>query len=314
MAGFSREVFRSEQRPHDVHDTPVDHIEVITEESNAMPPILTTLKGSARAAAVLTTLAATTPAFAAGSPTGVWIDDSGRGAIEISSCGKALCGKVVWVKSARDKSGCGESILGGVRDQGGGRWDGGWIYSPEHGRKFDVELTPVGADKLRVLGYAGIKMFGETHTWKRAPANLERCDGKEIAKDAPPAGSAPTSAAPTNGQPVKQAAVEPAPVASVAPTAAPQPEAKSPVDAADPAAAKPKPAAAPDASSQVKDPGVTDAIAADNKLDGEPDTARTSSGSGSGRLSIDKVLKKTANGRCKLDLPWAKFTFDCKEL
>lgn len=276
-----------------------------------MPSIVSALRGTARTAAVLAALAATTPALAAGSPTGIWLDDTGRGAIEISNCGKTLCGKVVWVKSARDKSGCGESILGGVRAMGGGRWDGGWIYSPDHGRKFDVELTPVGADKLRVLGYAGIKLFGETRTWKRAPADLTRCDGKEIAKEA-----APASAAPANGQPTKQAAAEPAPVARDAQAATPAPDAKGPAAAAEQTAAKPKPAAAPDAISQVDGPGVSDTVASDSGVDGEPDAARAPAGRGSGPggLSIDKVLKKTADGRCKLDLPWAKLTFDCKKL
>ena len=41
-------------------------------------------------------------------------------------------------------------------------------------RKFDVELTLKG-DKLVVLGYAGMKMFGVMVVWKRAPANLPRC-------------------------------------------------------------------------------------------------------------------------------------------
>lgn len=281
-----------------------------------MPPNVSALRGTARAAVVLAVLTATTPALAAGSPTGIWIDDTGRGAIEISNCGKALCGKVVWVKSARDKSGCGESILGGVRDMGGGRWDGGWIYSPDHGRKFDVELKPVGADKLRVLGYAGIKMFGETRTWKRAPADLTRCDGKEIAKEAAPAGAAPASAAPANGQPTKQAAAEPAPVARDAQAATPAPDAKGAAAAAEQTASKPKPAATPDATSKVDGPGVSDTVASNATTDGDPDAAHAPAGRGSGPggLSIDKVLKKTADGRCKLDLPWAKVTFDCKEL
>ena len=73
-------------------------------------------------AAVATTFIAVSSASAGGDPTGVWLDDTGRGAVEISPCGGALCGKVVWVKSAADKDGCGKAILGGVKPAGSGRW------------------------------------------------------------------------------------------------------------------------------------------------------------------------------------------------
>ena len=261
-----------------------------------MPPIVSALRGTARAAAILAILAATTPAFAAGSPTGIWLDDTGRGAIEISSCGKSLCGKVVWVKSARDKSGCGEPILGGVRDMGGGRWDGGWIYSPDHGRKFDVELTPVGTDKLRVLGYASIKMFGETRTWKRAPADLQRCDGKEVAK-------APAAASAEPAKPQAAAAAKPEVTAAVGAVAAANPPEQRPSTAPElnPETAKPMPSTPP-------------AETTETESDNDSAPASRNRGIGAGKLAIDKVLKKTTDGRCKLDLPWAKITFDCKEL
>ncbi len=56
-----------------------------------------------------------------------------------------------------------------------GAWDGGWIYDPERDSKFSVELTPVGAQELKVVGYMGTKWLSETMMWKRAPANLKRC-------------------------------------------------------------------------------------------------------------------------------------------
>ena len=125
--------------------------------------------------ALLPVIAAATAgsAFAA-SPLGVWIDHTGRGAVEITQCGGALCGKVVWVKSAADKEGCNIQIIGNAKPVGS-KWDGGWILDPEKNEKYDVELTPVGDNKLKVLGYMGMKMFGETMMWTRAPAGLGRC-------------------------------------------------------------------------------------------------------------------------------------------
>jgi uncharacterized protein (DUF2147 family) len=105
---------------------------------------------------------------------GVWLDHTGRGAVEITECGDAVCGKVVWVADAKNSEGCGLEILGDVKPMGDGTYDEGWIYDPDRDAKFSVELTPKG-NKLSVHGYKGIKMLGETFVWTRAPADLERC-------------------------------------------------------------------------------------------------------------------------------------------
>ena len=118
-------------------------------------------------------------ASAASDPTGIWMDDTGRGAVEIKQCGNNLCGNVVWVKSASDASGCGKPVIGDVKPVGGGRWDNGWIYSPEKARKYDVELTPLANGNLKVLGYAGMKFLSKTMIWKRAPQDLKLCGQTE---------------------------------------------------------------------------------------------------------------------------------------
>ena len=38
---------------------------------------------------------------------------------------------------------------------GANTWDGGWIYNPEKKKTYDVELTPLDDNRLRVKGYAG---------------------------------------------------------------------------------------------------------------------------------------------------------------
>jgi uncharacterized protein (DUF2147 family) len=129
------------------------------------------LKSAAIAACVL----APGAAFA-GDATGVWIDHTGRGAVEISHCGGALCGRVVWLKNANDGKACGTQVIGGVKPVAGGKWDGGWIYDPEERAKYSVELTPVGANKLKVMGYQGTKFLSETFMWTRAAGGaLPRC-------------------------------------------------------------------------------------------------------------------------------------------
>lgn len=115
-------------------------------------------------------------AASANTPTGVWIDHTGRAAIEITDCGGKLCGRMVWFKdSSNNAKGCGLQIIGDVKPMKNGKWDGGWILDPEKDSKYDVEITPLG-DKLRVMGYAGMKFLSETFTWTRAGNDIQRCD------------------------------------------------------------------------------------------------------------------------------------------
>ena len=137
----------------------------------------------------ITLAAASTPAFAAGSPLGVWIDHTGRGAVEITDCNGKLCGRLVWFKDAKnDKEGCNFQIIGNVRPVAGNKWDGGWIIDPDKDpdKKYDVEITPLGDQKLKVMGYAGMKFLSETMTWTRAPADLKKC-GEDVARAPDPA-------------------------------------------------------------------------------------------------------------------------------
>ncbi len=109
--------------------------------------------------------------------TGVWLDHTGRGAVQIRDCDGALCGQIVWLKEAMPGKSCGLEIIGNVQSVGAGRWDMGWILDPEYGDKFDVEIIPLSSDELQVTGYMGVKTLSETMIWKRAPAELAGCDG-----------------------------------------------------------------------------------------------------------------------------------------
>lgn len=134
------------------------------------------------------------PQTAAPGPSGLWIDHTGRGAVEIAPCSEGLCGRIVWLQQPNDKSGqllrdennedrakrtqpiCGLQIIGGLKLQPDGSWDNGWIYDPEQGARFDVELRLRNPNQLQVMGYKGLKFLSETYQWKRAAAPPEpRC-------------------------------------------------------------------------------------------------------------------------------------------
>jgi uncharacterized protein (DUF2147 family) len=132
--------------------------------------------GSGLGVAVMAAAVCAAGSARAAEATGLWYDHTGRGAVEISKCGGQLCGRLVWLKDPQHaKQVCGIQIIGDVKPMANGAWDGGWIYDPERDSKFSVELTPVGAQDLKVVGYMGTKWLSETMIWKRAPTNLKRC-------------------------------------------------------------------------------------------------------------------------------------------
>ena len=160
------------------------------------------------------------PRVASG-PLGVWIDHTGRGAVEISECAGGLCGRIVWLKDAGQKSACGTQVIGNARPAAGGIWAGGWIYDPENKARYSLELKPIGADRLRVVGFVGSKLFSETFTWKRAAADLERCDAPATSTSPPPTAAA-------EGKPERTEITRADPSSTPAPEPPPGKAAKSP--------------------------------------------------------------------------------------
>jgi uncharacterized protein (DUF2147 family) len=137
--------------------------------------MMKSLKTTMLALASAIVVAASAGSAVAAEPTGLWYDHTGRGAVEITKCGPNLCGRLVWLKDSKNNKACGTQIIGNVKPMPGGSWDGGWIYDPERDEKFSVELTMVGDQTLKVVGYMGTKWLSETMMWKRAPTDLKRC-------------------------------------------------------------------------------------------------------------------------------------------
>jgi uncharacterized protein (DUF2147 family) len=139
-------------------------------------------------------MAAATPAKAADAgPTGLWLDQSGRGGIDIEPCGDKLCGNLVWLKNPLTAEGkpktdihnpeaglqtrplCNLPILTGFVPDGPNAWTGGLIYDAASGKtyKSNMALQPDGT--LHVRGYVGFTWLGRTETWTRPAAALQRC-------------------------------------------------------------------------------------------------------------------------------------------
>jgi uncharacterized protein (DUF2147 family) len=130
---------------------------------------------------------------------GVWIDDTGKGAVKIEVCGGKLCGRIYWLRETTDANGrplmdrnnpdpdkqarpiCGLPVLGNLEAMPEGGYDAGWVYDPKVGKSYSVAIELANANKLRVTGYAGVKFLGKSFIWTRAETELPPC-AKQQAK------------------------------------------------------------------------------------------------------------------------------------
>ena len=48
-----------------------------------------------------------------------------------------------------------------------GEYEDGYVYNPEDGNVYRVDIEVLGPDKLKVRGYMGISLFGQTQVWTR---------------------------------------------------------------------------------------------------------------------------------------------------
>jgi glucans biosynthesis protein C len=129
----------------------------------------------------------------AATPVGLWYAEGGAAQVAIEKCDKALCGRVVWLRSPFDDDGCdlrdrnnpdstlrrrkvtGLEILRDLRPQADGTWVDGTIYDPASGNTYTCRLTLDGDNRLWLRGYIGIPLLGRTATWTRVGAENHMC-------------------------------------------------------------------------------------------------------------------------------------------
>jgi uncharacterized protein (DUF2147 family) len=121
------------------------------------------------------------------SPIGTWTTERGGAHVQIKDCGGKLCGTIIWLKNPHDKNGhdsvdsnnpdeslrtrkiLGLPLLNGFAQDGSSNvWSDGTIYDPDNGKTYSCKLTMQNDGTMRVRGYVGLSLLGETQIWTRA--------------------------------------------------------------------------------------------------------------------------------------------------
>lgn len=128
---------------------------------------------------------------------GRWLSQDKDGVIEISICGDGTaCGRLAWFRPSpedadkpppvdehdpdpalRGRPLCGLVILGGFKPKSDRDWVDGWVYDPENGKTYHATMRLARNDTLRLRGYIGIPLFGQTQVWTRAAPEIGACAG-----------------------------------------------------------------------------------------------------------------------------------------
>lgn len=117
-----------------------------------------------------------------GSVIGLWLTEKGDARIHITQCGRALCGKVAWLREAIDPATgkpqtddknpdpslatrpmIGVQLFIAMNPSGPGTW-AGRIYNGDDGKVYDSKVSLFGPKTLRVEGCLGALCGGENWT------------------------------------------------------------------------------------------------------------------------------------------------------
>jgi uncharacterized protein (DUF2147 family) len=124
---------------------------------------------------------AAAPPQSADAAIGRWQTQTRGGIVEIQRCGSSICGRILTSEKLRTNPNLKDAnnsdaalrarplrnlqILSGFTRNGNG-WTGGKIYNAEDGKTYGADVTPSGADQLKVRGCV-FKPFCKTQTWTR---------------------------------------------------------------------------------------------------------------------------------------------------
>jgi uncharacterized protein (DUF2147 family) len=110
----------------------------------------------------------------------MWLTENGRGVIEITPCGDALCGRIVGIDRAEaepmptDVDGrpqCGLIIITNEKPDADGTWLG-QITDPRDGHSYQARLSVDASGNLRLRAFVGVPLLGSTQVWRPFTGHL----------------------------------------------------------------------------------------------------------------------------------------------
>jgi uncharacterized protein (DUF2147 family) len=129
------------------------------------------------------------------SPEGRWLTQRKHGIVEIYRCGGdgTLCGRLVWFQiepgdpntqgldlhnpdpARRNLSMCGLVLMTGLKPAGANVWEDGSLYDAETGKTYSGMITLQADGTLRLRGYIGVPLLGESNVWTRHGGPVPPC-------------------------------------------------------------------------------------------------------------------------------------------
>ena len=115
---------------------------------------------------------------------GTWLNQDKTALIQIYEQGEKVFGKIVWLKEPNengkpktdiknpDKARHTDPIIGLVMLKnfvfnGKSTWEDGTLYDARSGKTYSAYMTLQSDKTLKVRGYVGISLFGQTNIWTR---------------------------------------------------------------------------------------------------------------------------------------------------
>ncbi len=144
---------------------------------------------------------------------GFWIDSDGEVIIEVVPCGAARCGRVAWLKQPDGADGlplrdvknadpnlksrpvCGLEVVTAFKKQSDATWGDGTVYVSDQGASYSGKAEIISATQIKVTGFIGFAIFGESEVWSKVTSPFQRCVATKLEKP----GSEKTPAANSDG-------------------------------------------------------------------------------------------------------------------
>ena len=133
---------------------------------------------------------------------GFWIDSDGEVIIEVVPCGAARCGRVAWLKQPDGADGlplrdvknadpnlksrpvCGLEVVSAFKKQSDGTWGDGTVYVSDQGASYSGKAEIISATQIKVTGFIGFAIFGESEIWAKVTSPFQRCVSTKLDKPA----------------------------------------------------------------------------------------------------------------------------------